>query len=420
MKVQRTAEEGGNEGDTHTGMLPVLKKWLLSLGPGIITAALVFGPSKITIITKLGAEYGYTFLWIIILAIFFMAIFTSMSARIGIATSESLLTTIRQKWGRVVGLLIGTGVFLVCASFQAGNSIGIGIALGEMTGTPVTQWIIIFNIVGIGLLFFRTFYKVLEKMMILLVSLMLFAFLTTVALIRPHPDQIVSGLEPRIPSHSLGLVIAFFASSFSIVGAFYQAYLVQERKRINPKRVQTSTDSLPGILMLGLMSVMVMICAAGVLFPAGIRVNKATDMARALEPLFGNYASRLFLCGLFASSFSALIGNATLGGTLLGDAMGYGHRLTSKVTKSLIALVMIIGALVAIIFGKVPLQFIILAQSLTILIVPFIGLALFTIANNRQIMGSLKNSTAAQVFGAMGLMAIIILAVQNVREMFFK
>ncbi len=139
-----------------------LKNWLRSLGPGIITAALVFGPSKITITSKLGAEYGFALLWAVVLAIFFMVIFTSMSARMGAAISQSLLTTIRQKLGKPIAVALGVGIFLVTASFQAGNSIGIGISLAELTHTSRMQWIIIFNIIGIGLLFFKSSEGVIE------------------------------------------------------------------------------------------------------------------------------------------------------------------------------------------------------------------------------------------------------------------
>jgi manganese transport protein len=401
-------------------MLSKLKKWLLSLGPGIITAALVFGPSKITIASKLGAEYNYALLWTVATAIFFMAVFTSMAARIGIATEQSLLSTIRNKWGKPVSVAIGIGVFLVTASFQAGNSIGIGIAVGELTHTSTVQWVIIFNIIGIGLLFFKGFYKTLQNIMIGLVTLMLIAFVTTVFLVKPDLTKVVTGFVPSIPDHSIGIIIAFIASSFSIVGAFYQAYLVQEKRRIYPQAEQKSTDSLTGILILGVMASIVLICAATVLFPQGIKVNNATDMARALEPLFGDNASKLFLCGLFGASFSALIGNASVGGTLLGDAIGSGNQLNSKVVRYLIAMVMVIGAGIAIKFGKLPLELIILAQSVTILIVPFIGIAMYAISNDPKIMGQHKNSLLVKIVGFLGLLILVSLACINVKELFFK
>jgi manganese transport protein len=396
-----------------------LKAWFFSLGPGIITAALVFGPSKITITSKLGADYGYSLLWIVAVAIFFMIIFTSMAARIGMATQLSLLTSVRQKWGSSASVGVGIGIFLVTTSFQAGNAIGIGIALAEMFHTATAPWIILFNLIGIGLLFFRAFYKVLERIMIALVTVMLIAFLTTLFLVKPAISEVTAGLVPSVPHGASGLVIAFIASCFSIVGAFYQTYLVQERKRLNPD-ARLTNNSLTGILILGLMSAIVLICAATVLHPRGVHVNSATDMARALEPLFGKYASVLFLCGLFGASFSALIGNASVGGTLLGDALGYGSQLNTKAVRYFIALIMVIGASIAIIFGKLPLQLIIFAQSITVLVVPFIGLAMYAIANDRNIMGIYKNNISTKIMGAVGLLLITGLALESLRALIIK
>ncbi|WP_316810075.1 Nramp family divalent metal transporter [Pedobacter heparinus] len=401
-------------------MISNMKKWLLSLGPGIITAALVFGPSKMTITSKLGADYGYSLLWIVVVAIFFMTIFTIIGARIGVATDQSLLSVIRSKWGNAAAIAVGLGIFFVTTSFQAGNSIGVGIAVGEATGTSHVLWVIIFNVVGISLLFFRAFYKVLEKLMIFLVALMLFAFVTTLFFAKPSISGMAEGLVPELPDGSIGLVIAFFASCFSIVGAFYQSYLVQERIKINPEIKEKKSHSITGIVILGIMSAIVMICAAAVLNTKGIKVKNASDMARALEPLFGSAASTFFLIGLFGASFSSLVGNATVGGALLGDAFGKGSQLNSKAVKIFIALVMVFGAIIAIKFGKLPLELIVFAQSVTIFLVPFIGIAMYAISNDPKIMGKHVNSLSTKIFGAVGLLILIFLALSNVQELFFK
>jgi glucose/arabinose dehydrogenase/Mn2+/Fe2+ NRAMP family transporter/mono/diheme cytochrome c family protein len=396
------------------------QKWktaLMSLGPGMITAALVFGPSKITITSMLGATFGFDMLWIVVVAIFFMIIFTSMSSRIGLATKESLLTTISRKWGRGAGIVIGICVFLVTASFQAGNSIGTGLSVAEATHTKPAIWVIVFTGLAIALLFFRSFYKILEKIMIALIVLMLFAFVTTLLLSRPSVPEMAAGLTPSIPTGSWKLVIAFMASCFSIVGASYQAYLVQERRKLRPDLKQTGRESIPGMLILGLMSAMVMICAAAVLHSKGVKISSATDMAKALAPIFGEYATALFLAGLFGASFSSLIGNATLGGTLLGDALGYGGQLNSKMVRFLIALIMIIGAIIALAFGKLPLELIVLAQAVTIFVVPVIGIALYVLANDREIMGELRNKPFSNIAGALGLLIMIGLAISNVQTL---
>ncbi len=404
----------------ETSIWSKIKTIFLSLGPGIIIAAVVFGPSKMTITSKLGAQYGYSLLWIVVIACFFMAIFTIMGARIGVATKQSLLTTIREKWGKAAAITVGLGIFIVTTSFQAGNSIGVGIAIAEATGTTPVIWIICFNLIGLGLLFFRGFYKVLEKLMIFLVALMLFAFLTTFFLIKPDFTEIASGFIPSLVPGSLGLVIAFFASTFSIVAAFYQSYLVQERIKINPAIKEQNSNSITGIFILGLMSAIIMICAASVLNKQGINVTNASDMSRALEPLFGSNASTLFLVGLFGASFSSLIGNSTIGGTLMADSIGYGSDLNSGKVKLFIAMVMVFGAIIAIRFGKLPLELIVFAQSITIFLVPFIGLALFSVSNDETIMGHHKNSPAVKIIGVIGLLILFLLAASNVNELFLK
>jgi Mn2+/Fe2+ NRAMP family transporter len=275
------------------------------------------------------------------------------------------------------------------------------------------------SLTGISLLFFKRFYKILEIVMISIVIAMLFSFLVTCIVARPSISESLAGLRPQIPKGSQGLIIAFIASCFSLVGAFYQSYLVQERARNNKNENETKDRSLTGILLLGLMSIIVMICAASVLHANNIQVNTAADMGRALAPLFGKQATMFFLIGLFGASFSSLIGNATLGGTLLADSLGYGSSLDSPKAKSFIALIIIIGAAIAILFGHIPLELIVFAQSITVLIVPLIGIALFAVSNDASIMGKYKNSRAVNIAAIAGLMLIFILAGLNIQQLFF-
>jgi manganese transport protein len=204
------------------------------------------------------------------------------------------------------------------------------------------------------------------------------------------------------------------------VGALYQSYLIQERIRLNPALKKSKNDSLTGSLLLGVMSAVVIVCAAAVLNPQGLTVNTGSDMAKALEPIFGHNAATLFLIGLFGAAFSSQIGNASVGGTLLSDALGHGSSFGSKSVRLATAVVMIAGAAVALIFGKLPLELIVFAQSVTIFIVPFVGIAMFLIANDKKIMGDQVNRSFSKIAGLSGLVLIIVLALININELFLK
>lgn len=394
--------------------------WVKSLGPAIITAALVVGPGSVTLTSKIGATYGYSLLWVIVLSVLFMMCFTEMSARIGMATNQSLLTTIRVKWGRAASIIMGLGCFLVTSTFQGANVIGAGVAISSLTGGSPKVWGSIFTLLGIAILFYRNFYKILEKLMLVLVGIMLFSFLCTVIVIRPSISGIISGLVPQAPDGSGILIIGLVATTFTVVGALYQSYLVQEKGWTAIHAKEGSRESYTGIILLGLISALIMISAAAVLQPQGIQVNAATDMGKALEPLFGNWAMIVFMIGLWGAAFSSLTGNAAIGGVMLADALGFGSKLESNVVRYFIMAVMVLGAVVALVFGKIPVQLIMITQPITIVIVPLIGLALFLLANDKKIMGDLKNTPVKNGITILALLFLVVLAVKTVNDLFFS
>ncbi len=398
----------------------MLMRWLKSLGPGLITAALVFGPGSLTITSKLGAIYGFQLLWVVGIAVVLMITFTGMGARIGLSSDSSLISLFRQKWGNLAAWIAGLGIFFVTASFQAGNTVGAGMALSESLGSSNAVWILIISFLAISLLFFKSFYRILEKVMIVMVAIMVVSFFFTLILAPPSFENIVSGFIPAIPQGAFILVIALVASSFSIAGAFYQAYLVQEKGWEREQKGDALRESFMGIVVLGLISSMIMLSAATILYPKGIGVNSAADMGMALEPVYGKFSFMVFMVGLFGASFSSLLGNATIGGTLLADALSMGRDLNSVPVKVLITLVIVIGAAVALIFGRLPLELIVFAQGITIFAVPFIGLGIYLIGNDEKIMGNLKNGMGSTIIGAIGLLVLLTLAVSNAYVLFFQ
>ncbi|WP_020528242.1 Nramp family divalent metal transporter [Flexithrix dorotheae] len=397
-----------------------IKKRLVSVGPGIITAALVFGPGSLTITSKMGAMYGFNMIWVVALSVFFMMSYTEMGARIGMVSKNSLLGEIRGRWGKGTAIIIGLGIFLITSSFQAGNTIGAGLAFAELTETSTIPWVIGFTALGISLLFFKSFYKVLERIMLAMVGLMLASFFITLVLAQPNLADVLQGFVPTLPKGAEILTIALIASSFSIVGVFYQAYLVKEKGWKKEELKQGKRESLTGIFILGLISAFIMINAAAVLHPKGVEVKSALDMGLALEPLFGKITALIFMLGLFGASFSSLVGNATIGGALFADAFSLGNRLDNKNVKLLIMLVMVVGAVIALSFGKLPLELIIFAQAITIVLAPMIAVALLLIANDQNIMGEQKNNITQNITCSLGLLLLLFLAGNHIYFLFIK
>lgn len=410
-----------NEGAAPSVNVSGGKKNILKyLGPAFITSALVLGPGSLTLSSKIGAIYGTDLVWAIFAAVIFMMCYTEMSTRIGLAANQSFIHVMLNKWGKFASVLIGVGAFLVTASFQAGNSIGTGIAMKALTGVHSTVWIILMSILAIALLFAKQFYAILEKLMLGLVLVMLGAFLITFIAVKPSFSDIFSGFIPTMASGSTGLVIALFATSFSIVGAVYQSYLVQEKGWTIKDAKSSTRESFLGIFILGFISFLIMVVASAVLKPQGLVVNDVSEMGASLEPLFGSWATIVFMIGLLGASYSSLIGNATIGGSMLADGFGFGSKLSNIKVKFAIVGVILFGSIVAIIFGSAPVNLIVFAQAVTIFIVPFIAISILVVANDEKIMGSLKNRLTSNLFGILGLLVLLYLAWNNVKNIFLS
>ncbi len=387
------------------------RRLLWVIGPAFITAAVVLGPGSISTASRMGAEFGYSLIWLMVLVCLFMSCYTAMGARFGAVSSESLLGAVRRKYGRWLSLLLGGCSFVVCAGFQAGNNLGAGTAMESLTGLRVWVWAIFFTIVSLAIMFLaRRTYRVIEKMMLILVILMIAAFFGTVVKAGPKLTDVLKGLAPSIPPGSFPVMAAMLGTTFSVVAALYQAYLVQEKGWKLSEYRTGIRDAIAGIIVLILITTVIVITSAAVIQPKGLTVQTASDMAKQLEPLLGAFAKWLFCFGLWAAAFSSFIVNSLIGGGLLADGLGLGRRMSGLPSKLLAGAVMLIGMTMALVFKGTPVNLLVFLQGLTVVFVPACALVMTLILNDRDIMGEHVNGWLANVISLAGFVAVCIVA----------
>ncbi len=392
-------------------MFSRIKKFFKSLGPGFIIASVVLGPGSITVASRIGSEYGYTFLWVIVLATIFMITYTSMGTRFGVLNSKSMLQSIADSYGRWFAVLIGISAFLSTSSFQFGNNLGIGIGMKGITGINERIWPFIFTPLGIILIFWaKNLYKVLENLMKFLVMIMIIAFFINLLLTKPDLAPVARGLVPsKFSSDSLNIVAAMMATSFALAAALYQSYLAQDKGWKIENLKSSLKDTYAGIFLLALISATLLITSAAALHPRGIVVNSAADMALQMEALFGSSAKVIFSVGLCAAAFSSMMVNSVIGGGLLADGLGLGRSMNDKTTKIFIVAILLIGMLVAVFFRGNVIYALIMAQASSMLAVPLIAVGLFLMLNNKKVMGKYRNNLGQNIIAVAGFLVIILM-----------
>jgi len=390
------------------------KRLLSVIGPAFITAAVVLGPGSISTASRMGGDFGYSLIWLMVFVCLFMCCYTAMGARFGAVSQESLLGAVARKYGRWLSVVLGICSFTVCAGFQAGNNLGAGTAMETLTGQPVWVWAVVFTVISLAIMFLtRRTYMVIEKLMLLLVILMIAAFFGTVIKAGPKFTSILKGLVPSVPGGSFPVVAAILGTTFSVVAALYQSYLVQEKGWKLAEYRTGIRDSIVGIVVLILITTVIVITSAAVIQPKGLSVQKAGDMAGQLEPLLGSSAKWLFCLGLWAAAFSSFIVNSLIGGGLLADGLGFGRKMSGIPSKLLAALVMLIGMTVALVFRGTPVNVLIFLQGLTVVFVPGCALVMILMLNDRESMGEHVNGWLANVIAAAGLAAVCLVAYER-------
>lgn len=388
---------------------------LALIGPAFVAGAWQFGPGNLATAVQAGSGYQYTLIWVIVVSTILMIFLTDMSVRLGITSPVSLIQSIKDHLGRWVGVFAGIGVFLVTLCFSVGNAVGVGLGASMLFGGPPVMWTIVGTLLVATILLFRNVYRVIEKVLVVMVAVMAIAFVTTAFIADPDWAAAASGLIPRVPDNAWLLVIALVGTNFSVNAAFYTSYGTKERGRTAADyRDITIVDTIPGIVAPGIMTSLVIVVAASVLGATGQVAATMTQLGSIFEPLAGPIGTAIFAIGFTGAAFSAMTANCTAGGTMLSDALDRRgtNGVTSGTQKLISGVILAFGLIITVLFQTSPVQVIVVAQALTILVAPLLATLIVVMANRRTLMGELRNRWWQNLFGVVGLLAVLSLSIR--------
>ena len=385
--------------------------WWQRIGPGLVTACVVIGPGSILTSSNLGAKDGYSMIWVVLVSVIFMLVYTSLGAKLGTVTSESTCTLLAKTVGRPLTVLIGCGVFFISAAYQFGNNLGVHSALENYT--DFKYGVVIFNAISIAFLFgFKNLYKLVERLMSIFVALMLASFAINLFFAKPNLVEMAQGIIPSAGSDSDSILnislLGLVGTTFVITAAFYQSYLARFKgwkvKDLKDGRI----DACISATIMALITIMIMSTAAAVL--RGKDLSGVGDVGNALQPLFGDKGQILFCIGLFSAAYSSFIVNSMIGGFILSDSLGLGGTPQDKWTRILTAAVLLTGMFVALYViqsGTKPVVAIVAAQAVTVVAAPLAAGALLLLTSSKKVMGEHRNGIGVNILASIGFVLLL-------------
>ncbi len=336
-----TSDSNHKKLSSHRG----LKSVLLLLGPGLITGSSDDDPSGIAAYSQVGAQFGYSLLWTMVLTYPLMTAIQEVCARIGRVTGCGICANLRRCYPRWT-LRSVIALVLIANVFNLGADIGAMGAAAQLL-LPARTWIYIFLFGVTSLLLqvlvpYTSYVKYLKWL-----TLSLFAYVATAFFVHLSWLQVLHAtVVPKLTlskDYLTGL-IAVLGTTISPYLFFWQASQEVEEVKNNrgekplkqaggqaPAQLgRIRVDTYLGMALSNIVAFFIILTTAATLHAHGITdVATAAQAAQALQPLAGRWAAGLFACGIIGTGMLAI---PVLAGSA-AYAMGEGAKWPSSLEK---------------------------------------------------------------------------------------
>ncbi|MEO1661238.1 MAG: Nramp family divalent metal transporter [Pseudomonadota bacterium] len=374
-------------------------------GPGILVAAAFIGPGTVTACTLAGSNFGYALVWALVFATLATIVLQDMAVRLGVGAQLGLGEALMQtapvpalKW--LVGGLVFSALLIGNCAYEGGNLAGGALGLDAMllNASPGQNVLV----AGLALLAAGVVlvgkYALLERLLVGLVLLMSVAFVLSAVLVPPDFGAFFSGLVPAIPEGGTLTAIALIGTTIVPYNLFLHAAAARKKWASEAGMREARTDSALSIGLGGLVSILILSTAAGSLFESELDVTSAADMARAIEPTFGEASRFLIGIGLFAAGLTSAITAPMATAYALSEIIGGDEARRSKLFRGIALFVVFVGAAISL-SGIRPVSLILIAQYANGLLLPLVAAFLLYVMNRKDLLGAHANRLAPNVAG---------------------
>ena len=410
-----------------------LLMFLSVVGPGIITANADNDVGGVLTYSQAGAQFGYTLLWLLIPVTVALVVTQEMCARMGVVTGKGLADLIRENFGVkvtfwVLLLFVACDLGNTATEFAGvasvapilGGFIGITNAGLCKTVLVIASAVLVFQVVT------RANRAVVERIFFVLCSIYLSYVVSAIVVHPDWHDVIHQTFFPHFGSSKayLLMIIAIIGTTISPWMQFYiQAAIVEKGVR-ESQYAASRIDVISGAFVTDIIAFFIVVACAATIYvhnlhsPSGqqIGVSDVGDVAVALKPLAGRFASLLFAIGLLnAALFTASIlplSTAYYVCEAFGFERGVDRRFgDAKIFYGLYLAFILIGAGVVIVPNAPLLGIIFYSQVLNGALLPVVLVLMLLLVNNKSLMGKWTNGVA---FNAIAWTTVVIVSVLTV------
>jgi len=405
------------------------RAYLRALGPGLVTGASDDDPSGIATYAQTGARFGFGMLWVALLTFPLMAGVQEICDRTALATGKGLgeLMVVRfgRAWRVVIGLLIGA-LIVANALNIAADLVAVGAGMNLLHAGPTAVWAVLAGVIIMALLVSGSFATIARVFKVLCAALL--AYIGVLFLVKiPWGTVLFNTVVPhlRLSRDYIALLTGVLGTTISPYLFFWQSmHRIEEmreedaggarplplrrRSRLDAagKQSRSRFDVFTGMAFSNVVMFAIIVATAITLSPKSgqhFTISTPAQVASALRPVAGRFASIIFALGFIGSGMLAVpvlagAGSAGMAG-LLGKQTGFSNSIRRAPAFYGLCAVGTLGGVALSLLSVNPITLLVFVAVLNgVAAAPFIIVTMF-VSSDRAIMGEYVNGRAAKILG---------------------
>jgi manganese transport protein len=386
-----------------------LRATLAMLGPAFVASVAYVDPGNFATNIQGGARFGYTLMWVVLVANLMAMLIQYLSAKLGIVTDRTLPELCRERFPRWMSWGLWIQAEVMAMSTDIAEFLGAALGLNLLFGVPLFTAGLMTGVIAFGILALQSRgYRKFEIAITALLVIVFAGFLYETLRIGPSVHQSLRGLLP-----GLGGTGALYLA-VGIIGATVMPHVVYLHSALTKGRMKYRDDSerrrvlrferLDVVIALGLaglVNMAMLAVAAKLLHVPGLHGVTTIQGAHVqLGRLVGGGAALAFAAALFASGASS-----SSVGTYAGQVVMAGF-INIRIPVLLRRAVTMLPALVVLAVGTSPTSALVLSQVVLSFGIPLALVPLVVLTSRRDVMGAHVNGRATS-FAAYGVAALI-------------
>ena len=221
-------------------------------------------------------------------------------------------------------------------------------------------------------------------------------------------------LFPSAPSESLLTIIGIIGTTVVPYNLFLHASLVKEKWNKPEDLSAVRKDTVISIVLGGLVSMAIIISASAV--QSG-EVSNASDLAKSLAPIYGDFSKYFMAIGLFAAGITSAITAPLAAAYVAKGCLGWSGGMKSKKFRAVWSIILLLGVVFSSL-GFKPIDIIKFAQVANGILLPLIAIMLLWMMNKQSVLGNYVNSKIQNGLGIVIVVATVFLGMKGVFKVF--